>query len=258
MSLVVEAYQIYDRFTLGLLLLARIGAFIAAAPVIENQAVPGPLKLYLALIVTLLTLPLVEVTAPANLLPDGALLIGAQVLIGLAMGFALRMVFAVVQLGGYLIAQQMGLGFAVLQDPQNGEQVPLMNQFYTLVVTLVFLGLNGHLQVIEALVRSFQWLPVGAPMPVGLIEQILQWSGGIFSTAVAVTLPVVTTLLLVNLCFGVMSRAAPQLNVLVIGFPITLLLGFVLVAVTLPSFVGTLTDRLFGATAGLRTLLGGG
>ena len=201
-----------------------------------------------------MTLTLVLAPAVGSRLPavelfsaEGALVTGQQVLIGLSIGFAMRLVVTVVEVAGQVVAQLMGLAFASMVDPQSGVQIPMISQFYIVVTTLVFLALDGHLLLIRALADSFQVLEIAR---VGVGQDAL-WSLAnqarwVFSSAVLIALPSMAALLVVNLAFGVMTRAAPQLNVFAVGFPVTLMLGFAIMLITLPSFVFQLDD-LFGA-----------
>jgi flagellar biosynthetic protein FliR len=181
-------------------------------------------------------MPAIEPLSPA-----GILVVAQQILIGLSMGFALRLVFGALELGGQIITTQMGLGFASLIDPQNGAQSTLLSQFYTLLGSLIFLALNGHLLLIGLLADSFTTLPVA---PTGadreLLWTLVAWASHTFAGAVLIALPAIASLLVVNLAFGVMTRAAPQLNIFAVGFPVTLVLGLLVVLYNLP----TLFDQL--------------
>jgi len=130
----------------------------------------------------------------------------------------------------------MGLGFASLNDPSSGVVVPTVSQFYTIFITLLFLAMNGHLVMIEVLAQSFIDLPISQT---GLgsegIWKLLSWASYVFSGAVLMALPALASLLIVNLGFGVMTRAAPQLNIFAIGFPVIMTIGFVIMMVSLPS-----------------------
>ena len=185
-------------------------------------------------------MPIVE-----PLSPDGLLVTVHQVLIGLSMGFILRLVFGALELGGQVIAMQVGLSFASLADPQNGAQSPLLSQFYTLLGTLIFLALNGHLLLIQLLVDSFTVLPVA---PTGTDRDwlwiLVNWGSQMFAGAVLVALPAIASLLMVNLAFGVMVRAAPQLNIFAVGFPIILVLGLLIILYSLPTLLYQL-DQMF-------------
>jgi len=160
--------------------------------------------------------------------------------------------------GGQVIAMQMGLGFSLMIDPQNGSQAPVLSQFYLLMVILVYLALNGHLVLIEVLVDSFRIMPIG---PEGLSAdsywQLAKWGGLIFSGGVGMAIPAIASLLVVNIAFGVMTRAAPQLNIFAIGFPITMLLGFAVIMVGLPSVVPQTTGMFNDTYHLIRDMLGG-
>lgn len=244
MAPLLGSEQFFDTLALLVLLLARVGGFLAVAPVFDNQALPASVKVLLSLMLTLLLFPVVDIPAPARLLPDGLLLVVGQVVTGIALAFALRIVFAGASLAGYLVGQQMGLGFAALQDPQNGAQIPLTSRLYMVALTLSFLALDGHLLMIGALADSYRWLPLGEGGPQGLVAATLEFTGHLFSLATAIALPAVAALLMVNLSFGVLTRAAPQMNILVVGFPVTLLLGLLLLLVTLPGGIQRLNDEL--------------
>jgi flagellar biosynthetic protein FliR len=224
----------------------RIAALVGVAPIFGTQTVPARVKLMIAVGLTVLVAPLLPPAAFIDPLSwQGLLTTFHQVLIGLVMGFMLSLVFGALITGGQAIAQLMGLGFASMMDPQNGVAVPVVGQFYTILATLLFLGLNGHLVLINVLVSSFQALPVG---PTGLsadkLWQVVLWSRWLFIAAVTIALPAITALLLVNIAFGVMTRAAPQMNIFAVGFPITILLGFVVMLVSLPYFISQ-TQELF-------------
>jgi flagellar biosynthetic protein FliR len=214
----------------------RIGAMTTVAPVFGTRAVPVRIRLGIALALTLVIAPVLP-PAPAvdPLTAQGVIITLQQLLIGLSLAFVLRLVFTVMELAGEAVSNLMGLGFAAMVDPLNGNQSVLLGQFYLILATLVFLSLNGHLLWIEALAESFRLLPVGEA---GLTREGAWWlatfGSNLFSWAVRMALPLLAALLVVNLAFGVLTRAAPQLNVFSVGFPLVLALGFVLLMVTLP------------------------
>ena len=221
----------------------RIAAFVTAAPVFGNRPVPSRVKVGIALVLTMViapTVPSVPAVDPVSL--RGALITVQQVVIGLSLGFAIRLVFICLEIAGQQIAQLMGLGFASLVDPQNGIDVPVVSNFYIILGTLVFLALNGHLVVIEALANSFTTLPIDERgISAGGFWQLTTQAGWIFSSAILMVLPAVAALLTVNMAFGVMSRAAPQLNIFAVGFPITMFFGFVVMFLTLSNVMSMLT-----------------
>ena len=208
--------------------MARILGFVGAAPVFGNNAVPRRIKLMVGLAVTMGLLPVVP-SAPQEAIDSwsGMLILFHQTLIGIAMGLVLRVVFAALDLMGEIISLQMGLSFATFFDPVAGGQTAVVGEFLTLLATLVFLSLNGHLLMIDALARSFEWLPVSATLPhKGGWLILVRFGASIFASGLLMALPIVTALLITNIALGVLTRAAPQLNLFAIGFPITLTVGF--------------------------------
>ena len=208
--------------------MARILGFLGAAPVFGNNAVPRRIKLVVGLAVTMGVLPVVTATPPEAIDSwAGILILFQQTLIGIAMGLVLRVVFAALDLMGEIISLQMGLSFATFFDPVAGGQTAVVGEFLTLIATLVFLSLNGHLLMIDALARSFEWLPVSATLPhKGGWLVLARFGASIFASGLLMALPIVTALLITNIALGVLTRAAPQLNLFAIGFPITLTVGF--------------------------------
>jgi flagellar biosynthesis protein FliR len=235
---------------------ARVGAMLSVAPIFGSRVTPMRIRLMLALMLTVVVRPLVgQVPAIDPFSLAGALVVGQQVLIGLAMGLALQIGFAALTVGGQVLANAMGLGFASIVDPQNGVQTPILSQFYFIVGVLLFFAIGGHLILIEVLAKSFQTLPVGtAGIPADVVWGFVRWSGIMFSEGLRIALPVVCIVLLVNLGFGVATRAAPQLNIFSVGFSITLLLGVAAMVFSLghvrPVFEGVLRSA-FRVAAGL-------
>jgi flagellar biosynthetic protein FliR len=171
----------------------------------------------------------------------------SQVMIGLTTGFILQLVFAAVVFAGQAIALSMGLGFSMMVDPQNGQQVPVVAQIYTVTTTLIFISLDGHLLLIQMLLNSFKTLPIGIDgIDKAGIWSIIVWSGQMFAGGLLLAMPVIASLLLINVIFGVAARSAPQLQIFSVGFPVTLMLGLLLIWKTLPDvldqFSGMLTD----------------
>lgn len=178
---------------------------------------------------------------------EGGMVAIAQVMIGLSGGGIVQLVFAAVVFAGQGIALSMGLGFASMVDPQNGQQVPVIAQLYVITGTLIFVSLDGHLLLIKMLLDSFTSLPIGIDgIAKAGIWAIIAWSSRMFAGGLLLAMPVIVSLLLVNIGFGVATRAAPQLNIFSVGFPVTLILGIVLIWLTLPyvldQFTGILTD----------------
>jgi flagellar biosynthetic protein FliR len=234
----------------------RIGACLMVAPLFGASYVPPRIRIVLALALTVLILPVIPRPVGLTLLSaDGVTTTAQQMVIGIAMGFALQLMFDALTLGGQLLANGMGLGFAFNIDPLRGVSTPALGQFYVLLGSLTFLALNGHIALIQTLVASFRGLPVG---PAGLSPQALHaladWGSYLFLGALRIALAGMTALVVINLGFGVMSRAAPALNLFAVGFPITLVFGMVVVLLGLSSMQGGLIDLLQSAFGFIRTL----
>lgn len=226
----------------------RILALVATAPVVGNSAVPTRVKIgvagFIALVVapTLGALPAVTVFSA-----QGVWIVVNQFLIGAALGFAMQLAFAAVEAAGDFIGLQMGLGFATFYDPQSSGTTPVMGSFLNAVAVLAFLAFNGHLQMFAALVESFRLLPVSADLLHAPGWRMLAQAGAIvFGMGLLLALPVVAALLIVNLALGILNRAAPQIGIFQVGFPVTMLVGLLLVQLMVPNllpFFAHLFDR---------------
>lgn len=234
----------------------RISAMFVAMPLFSIKAVPARVRLILSVAITLVVMPLLPPIPELEMFSyTGFMVTITQVMIGLTSGFIVQLVFAAVTFAGQGIALGMGLGFSTMVDPQNGQQVPTIAQIYTITTTLLFLSLGGHLLLIQMLVDSFKSLPIGIDgIDKASIWSILLWSSRMFAGGLLLSMPVIISLLLVNIIFGVAARSAPQLQIFSVGFPVTLMLGMLLVWKTLPDaldqFPGLLSDAydLIGRT----------
>jgi len=224
----------------------RIAAAIMTVPVFSGSYVPPRQRIVLAGAITVLVAPLLPTPAMSAIFsPTGLVITVQQIIIGLAIGFTLQIVFDSLAMGGQLLANSMGLSFAYNIDPLRGTGTPVLGQFYSILVTLTFLALNGHLAVLEMLVQGFRTLPVGTTgLSTDGLWQIGLWGTQIFGGALSVALPGMTALLIVNLGFGVVSRAAPSLNLFAVGFPVTLICGLLIVLVGLPGVQTNFIDLL--------------
>ncbi|MGM9452498.1 flagellar biosynthetic protein FliR [Legionella bozemanae] len=217
--------------------MGRIGGLLLTLPVFSSVLLPYRIKIILLFVLSCVSAFMVpEELSFLNF--NGLFLayIIQELLFGLLMGFVLQLVFQVFVLGGQIIAMQAGLGFAVMVDPASRASVPLVSQLYSIMITLIFLALNGHLTVFETLLDSFRIMPVGQlSVTQSMVWNVILFSGWMFKQAVLISIPALLSLLIVSLAFGIMSRAAPQLNIFSLGFPITLIMGMVVIKVGLPS-----------------------
>lgn len=224
----ISSAQVQAWLATGAYPLVRILGLMSTAPLFSSKAVPLRVRIALGLALALVLIP---VLAPMPAIPIsswlGLQILAQQLLIGLALGLVMRLLLAAVDLAGALIAMQMGLSFAIFFDPEGGGQTGVVSDLLSALATLLFLAVNGHLLVLEVLGHSFVWLPV-SPTPVAEqgLAQLVAMGGIIFTTGLLLSLPVIGILLLANLALGALTRAAPQLNLLAVGFPITLLAGF--------------------------------
>lgn len=236
--------------------LARILAFIASAPLLGSSNIPITVRLGLGILLTILIAPLLPplpAVAPGSELSFIILL--QQIIIGVAMGFVMRIIFTAVEMAGEITGLQMGLGFATFFDPQQSSQVQLVGRFYGLFATLLFLAINGHLQIISLLVQSFTSLPIGTTgiADVSLLL-IAEWSAEIFILGLQMALPVLAAMLITNLALGILTRAAPQLNIFAVGFPLTLAIGLLVMSWSMPYFTPLLEQSFQKSFAVMRAL----
>jgi flagellar biosynthetic protein FliR len=239
--------------------LIRIGACLMVAPIFGARFVPGRYRIILAGAITLLVAPLLPAMPPVSPFSGPGLVITVQqIIIGVAIGFVLQIVFDALAMGGQLLANTMGLSFAFNVDPLRGASAPVLGQFFTLIATLTFLALDGHIAIIHVLVDGFRDLPVGTTgLGTDGYWQIVQWGSQLFRGALMVALPGLTALLIVNLAFGVVSRAAPSLNLFAIGFPVTLVGGLLIVLAGLPSMQDAFIQLMRESMSFAGNLLGG-
>ena len=220
--------------------LLRVLALFGAMPLIAQRSVPVRLRVALAFLIALAAqaalpaMPAVALDSAA-----GALVVVQQLVIGLALGFAARIVFASVELAGEIVGLQMGLNFAGFFDPSSGAQGTAASRFFGVSISWLFIVINGHLLLIAAIVQSFHAFPVG-PEPFAFLRsaQPQVWGAEIFAIGLWIALPLVAMLLFVNFVLGIVSRVAQQMNVFAIGFPISLAVGLVGMLLTL-TLMGT-------------------
>lgn len=216
----------------------RISGMFAAMVGISAKTIPPPIRALLTLFLTLVIMPVIPPVPVSEVFSFGTfVLIIQQLIIGLAIGFISMMVLNTFVLAGQVVAMQTGLGFASIVDPVNGINVPAVGQFYLILATLLFWSLDGHLAMIRMIVMSFDAFPVGeAWFQPQQFREIAHWAGWMFVAAVTLSLAPIVSLLIVNLAFGVMTKAAPQLNIFSIGFSIAQIMGLVIIWLTLGNF----------------------
>ena len=226
--------------------LTRILALMSVAPPFANTSVPATIRLVIGIAVTFgltAALPPMAVVPPTGSWL-GLSMLTQEVMIGLAMGFGMQLAFAVLDITGELVGLQMGLGFATLYDPQSSGQTAAIGEFFALVAVLLFLSLNGHLVILSILGDSFSLLPVGHMLPVSGWKELVMTGGLLFGTGLLLALPIMAALLITTIALGILTKAAPQLNLFAVGFPVTMLVGFSMLVLAM-SHLGPAFEHLF-------------
>ena len=221
-----------------LLPLTRISALVMSMIGLGARTIPMRVKLFLCVAITIAIMPAIPPAKVDNLFSIAAsLLVAEQMIIGVMLGFVTVMVVNTFTLAGQIIAMQTGLGFASLVDPASGTSVPAVGQFFLILSTLLFWGMDGHLAYLQFVVASFDTLPIPAEnfSSTKFIE-LAEWGGWMFATALSLAIAPLTAMLLINFSFGIMTRAAPQLNIFAIGFPITMCAGLLIMWLTMGNF----------------------
>jgi flagellar biosynthetic protein FliR len=226
--------------------LTRILGLITASPVLGHRSVPVSVKVILGVFLAMIIAPNVPAAPAMDPMGWAGLLVLAQeFIVGMAMGFAIRLVFAAIELAGEVSSLTMGLGFATFFDPNSSGRSSAISQFIALVATMAFLALNAHLVLIEALAESFVSLPIsGSPLSLTAPLDMARWGARVFSAGMQISMPIVAALLVTNVALGVLTRAAPQLNIFGVGFSITLSVGLLTIALVLP-YLSTPLANLF-------------
>jgi flagellar biosynthetic protein FliR len=222
---------------LWMVAMIRPGACFLAAPVFGAAFVPVQLRLIIALAIGIPALGATSFTLPPEGLASvaGFMLVGGEVMVGLAIGFAVQIGFSAALVAGEVIGNAMGLGFAAMMDPATGQQNPVLGQFLAILATFLFLAVDGHLALASVVVESYRALPPGnAWLAAGAVHHLVLFGGVLFSAGLSIALPVAFAIVLVQIVMGMLARSAPQLNLFAVGFPAALLAGIVLLAIAAP------------------------
>jgi flagellar biosynthetic protein FliR len=252
----VEAVDIVERFYAFLWPMLRISALLLAAPLFSLQAVTVRIRILLALALSVMIYPMFDWPVIDPLSAPGLLEILNQLVIGVFMGLMLQIVTAAVVVAGMAVSNAMGLSMASLIDPNLGN-VPVIAQFLLILSTLIFVSLGGHAMLLALVIESFASLPVGR----SLIDQIaygqlVSWSSMMFLGAVLTALPVMVTLLFISVGLGVVTRAAPSLNIFSVGLPATIVAGFFVLIVSLGSIGSRIQWLWLQGLSQIRVLVG--
>lgn len=233
----------------ALLLMFRTGGFLMAIPVFSHASIPALLRIWLIVLLSAIIFPSATLAAahlPATSL-ELAIVILSELAVGFLMGFTVVIIFSAVQFAGQLIGLQMGLAVANVFDPMTTGQISVIGEFYYLLSLLIFLLVNGHHYAIDALVRSVEQIPLGgAVFNPELSGFIIDLTATLFVLGIKLCTPVVITLLIVNAVLGILSRTVPQMNVFIVGFPLSIAVGLAMIGVSLPVFKIIIEKAILG------------
>lgn len=231
------AQHILANYSTFMFVLVRTGSIIFTAPIFGAVNVPMQVKMGLCALISLLLTPLTPYAALPGTFTALVVGLGGEILIGAAIGLAVKFVFTGIEFAGQVASLQMGIGMASAYDPLNSAQITVLGKLMSLLTLLIFLSVNGHLMVIMALKKSFDVIPpYGFTLSGALMENLIVFSREIFILAFKFSAPVVAVLIFINIALGIMARTVPQLNMFVIGFAITIFVGFVMIMLSLPVF----------------------
>lgn len=246
LNLVINDAQI--QLWLGTLWLpfVRISAALMVSPLFSSTHIPKQYKIFVAMAVVAVVLPTMPPGLSVNPLGlQGLLLAANEILLGVCLGFLLQLTFEGVTFAGQLISSGMGLSFASMYNPEQHDSAPVLSQYFSLLTWLLFLSFNGHLALLAFLAHSFTAWPVGHSVLVGnTLMLVMSAINEMMRYALQIALPALIALIVVQIALGVVSRSAPALNLFAVGFPITMLIGFMLIQRTLPDLVGGLRHQL--------------
>lgn len=232
-------YIAVNDFQIFSLILVRVAAIFFAAPFFGSRVVPGPVKGGLALVISLALFPVLKGKLHFSVDGTGSLvlLMASEVMIGVIIGFVARLIFAAVQFSGRLMEFQMGFGLAQALDPSQEDQASVVSRLQELVAVLIFLSLNAHHIFIVALVKSFELVPpMGLNYSSDVVGMLVSLGGNVFLLALKMSAPVMAALLFTNVALGILAKAVPQMNILMVGLPLQVAVGMLVLGLSFPLF----------------------
>jgi len=247
-----------EKIQLFILLMMRTGGIMMTAPVFSHNSIPKRIAVSMSLGLTVVLMPLMVNTAlpqAGNLVELLALCL-KEILVGVMIGLVFSVIFMGIRLAGSIVGYQIGFAMANVIDPDSPDALSVLGEFWFLVATLIFLAVNGHHVVISGLVDSFRLIPLGAATPSGNVgEWLMKYSSFVFVLAVKFAAPVIITVFLTEVAMGVMARTMPQMNIFIVGFPLKIFVGLLLVGLSLPAFSYVLTKACTGLDRELAYLM---
>lgn len=249
--------ELFEWMTQLALPFARIAGFIMVAPMFGARFVPAQIRIIVAVTLTVMLAGFIEVPDIALFSTRGLLAMLGEAAIGIAAGFVMTLIFDAVVLAAEFLSLGIGLGFAQIADPVRGVSTPVLGQLFNLIAILLFLAVDGHLLLIHLILHGFAQLPAGEWPEAAAFGELAKLGGWLFAGALSLALPALAAMLLTNLAYAVISRAAPALNMFAVGFPLSLLFGLFLLLATI-GLMPTAMERLTGgAVDAVGVFLGG-
>lgn len=253
--IVLEQGDIFDRLWSLILISVRMSGMLLIAPFFAASAISTPIRVMLTISMAFLLSSVVTVPSFDMFLASAPLLLAREALIGLMIGLIYQLIFAAIAMAGEQIAFSMGLGFASMIDPQTGGQSPVITQFLSILLVLIFLAVEGHHLLIQQVVLSYIALPIELKLDYKIFLNISLSAALIFSVAIIFAMPIIVALFCSNLLIGLLTRVAPQMNIFAVGFPLTILIGIALLLILVPSMSDALSGLIENAAATTRRLV---
>lgn len=237
-----------DQFELFLLVLVRTGAILATAPILGHRNVPAHVKVGLALITAIVLFPLASTKSVADIPPHLAafiLAVAKEMIMGLVISLVALLLFMGIQFGGQMVGMEMGYGIVNVLDPMSQSQVSIVGEFQYLLAMLVFVLTNGHHILLSGLMASFDLVPLGGvTLSAAFGSRLLDMATGIFVVAVKVSAPAMVTMFLTSTILGIAARTVPQMNILIVGFPVKIAAGAMMLVWSMPFFYFVMTKLI--------------
>lgn len=231
------------------LILTRITGMVMTFPILESRSIPGQVKIGFSIFLSLIVFPLVANTQMVSFPIEWMsylLAIGGELILGITLGYSVKLLFIGIQLAGQIIGMQMGLSMARVIDPQSGVQVTLVSNFKNLLAILIFLSLDAHYGFLKGLVDSFSLVPLtGFSLQPVTVQRVVGLVGDIFLISLKVGAPIIGTLLLTQIALGVLMRLVPQINIFMLAFPLKIGIGLIMLGLCLPYFLYFLRGLFF-------------
>ena len=235
------------QLQLFFLVFLRVGAVLMSIPVFDSKSIPLFFKIALAFTTSMALFPILELE-PLPLITNFFAMgvsVAGEILLGLVIGFSIKLIFAGIQLAGQLAGYQMGMALANVMDPSSSQQVPLLAQFNNLMALLIFITINAHYWFIRALAHSFQLVPpLNVNFSGSLMEHLIKMSGNMFVIGIQIGAPVIAALLITSVTFGLIARTVPQMNVFIVAMPLKIAVGLLFLGFSLPYFSAFL-EKIF-------------